>query len=851
MDEYKDVRRVHATTDSELSSALKTKMIGFSEENNSLGYKKPNGYLETFPANGSDATFNSVKIEGLATGSNQHIGIDPDGDIVVMPTAGENITLNTIPVGDGANGLVDSGVTIATDNTTASRVLTLATTVDSTTWYAGVVVDIKDSPIISNKVVLGSSRVLGGSGGEGNGIFGGTPDADGLVSGVSISNGAVSVRANEATGLIGFNKAPAHPNATLIEQSATLGQVHHVEAYGVHTAVKPVGSPFTKATRTFTIPANWQFHIAFEEFTAGTLSVVFPNVSGDYIVALNVATRTLSASTTFPDWGVGIPIARVWYSLTALDEINMSWENHGVRTLNDHNDATAKHHTVGMLAEISNRPLVIDGGQGTSVIGCTSGVLWDEDKMNPTSAKASDGTSAWAKFYFTGLTVAGAFDLRRFPADFGTATLAQIQKIFVTDVDLGIGATGRACFNNMSTGTPTMQAIASTSVMCIHQFHNDGILDTSALIIGQKEYTGANIAQAVQNARAGVASEIASIRMGEGAARDSVHIGTVIINSSGLKQWADDANTTTVIQPNQAGVSIGGTVVDHNSLTGRSSADAHPTSAITGLDTALAGRVDTTTDQSVAGVKTFSKMSAWQYTDSLGDRALNIRPDVTIGSNLPLGGINFWANNTMTVNRRSRLEAFTASFGNQIGLRVITHNTEAAGDITALTITPAGALLDVMSTASKTALADAKVLANFGDVKTLIGSAFTQMYSFGRVSFPMTGGNVDIPKVPVSEADVTQTFALRSGAKAPLACKITGFNITFLTQPADVNVYYKINNGSWILIGSVTVANGYATYLLGVPIQLAQNDFVRISYTGSNGESTGMDVDVFVREASL
>ena len=38
----------------------------------------------------------------------------------------------------------------------------------------------------------------------------------------------------------------------------------------------------------------------------------------------------------------------------------------------------------------------------------------------------------------------------------------------------------------------------------------------------------------------------------------------------------------------------GGGVTDHNLLTGRSDADQHPTSAITGLDSALAGKVDAT-----------------------------------------------------------------------------------------------------------------------------------------------------------------------------------------------------------------------------------------------------------------
>ena len=733
-----------------------------------------------------------------------------------------DITLNTIPVGNGANGLVDSGIVVEVN---------LSVPTEETTTLVPSTQEMRiTDPTGASKVTVNTAE------------------------GSTLEYGTTVFR---VAGNVSTNTVIEHADGVNVGDSATIGNVHHVEAYGVHTAVKPVGSPFTKATRTFTIPANWQFHIAFEEFTAGALSVVFPNVSGDYVVALNVATKALSASTTFPSWGVGIPIARVWYSTIAGDEINMSWENHGIRTLNDHNDATAKHHTVGMLAEIQNRPLVVDGGQGTSVIGCTSGVLWDEDKKNTTSAKASGGTSAWAKFYFTGLTATGAFDLRRFPLDFGTATLAQIRKIYVTDVDLGVGATGRACFNNMSTGTPTMQAIASTSVMCIHLFQNDGILDTSALIIGQKEYTGSNIAQAVASARVGVASEIANIKMGEGAARDSVHVGTVIINASGQKQWADDAQTTTVVQPNQTGVSSGGTVVDHNSLTGRSSADAHPTSAITGLDTALAGKQPLATDLTNLVDFWTVESPASTITGIVGNKNVTVfngQKDMWIANNL--GRLNGTGSNysVRAVDGYAGEIDFSSTDAVNMGI-LYSYGTGLANSVLGaykrIFFRRDGSIKDEANYATKVATADGSILANFTDVKTLIGSAFTQMYSFGRVSFQMTGGNVDIPKVPVREADVTQTFALRSGAKAPLACKITGFNITFLTQPAEVNVYYKINSGAWILIGSVTVANGYATYLLGSPIQLAQNDFVRISYTGSNGESTGIDVDVFVREASL
>jgi len=232
-----------------------------------------------------------------------------------------------------------------------------------------------------------------------------------------------------------------------------------------------------------------------------------------------------------------------------------------------------------------------------------------------------------------------------------------------------------------------------------------------------------------------------------------------------------------------------------------------------GIDT---NAVNLTTDQSVAGVKTFSKMSVWQYTDSLGDRALNIRPDVAVGSNLPLGGINFWANNTMTVNRRSRVEAFTTSFGNQIGLRVITHNTEAAGDITALTITPAGALLDVMSTAAKTALADNAILANFGDVKS-IGDIRYQPLATDLTNFSSWFDIVDIS---------TTIKALQGNTTSTI---FNGVGATILTSN-------HAKNGS---IWNVRASAGYATDLT-MPLTDANNGAIMYMY-GTGIAGSGLD----------
>lgn len=316
--------------------------------------------------------------------------------------------------------------------------------------------------------------------------------------------------------------------------------------YGVVSAVKPVGSPFTKATRTFTIPAGWVFRIGSSSLTnVAALSVVLPNAAGDYIVYLNTSTLALNASLAFPAWSDGIAVARVIYSTVAGDEISMGWENHGLR-----DQVTALHYdyhhkTVGMLPSLAERPLVAAVYQATTV-GITTGRIWDEEKESVVAAKTA-GVSAYAKFYYSGLTPGGKDKLERFPVDFSTATPTQLQSIAMTDVDLGVGSTGRACFNNYTGLQFTPTAIASTSAVLRHVFANDGILDTSAIVMGQVEYTGANFPAAVAAARAGALDEVKRIRMSEGSARDSLHLGSVILNASGQIQYVDATGTNTVV----------------------------------------------------------------------------------------------------------------------------------------------------------------------------------------------------------------------------------------------------------------------------------------------------------------
>ena len=82
----------------------------------------------------------------------------------------------------------------------------------------------------------------------------------------------------------------------------------------------------------------------------------------------------------------------------------------------------------------------------------------------------------------------------------------------------------------------------------------------------------------------------------------------------------------------------GGGVTDHNLLTGRSDADQHPTSAITGLDSALAGKVDAT-DPRLSDDRdptAHAASHATSGTDPITPAAIGARPAGLI----PVGDLN-------------------------------------------------------------------------------------------------------------------------------------------------------------------------------------------------------------------
>jgi len=119
-----DVRRVQSLTRQELTDTLKTKMLGLSNDTNpSLGFKKSAGDMVWFNAEGGDATYESLKLTGIANGSIQNIGIDADGDVIVVGDVGGGGSVgsdNNVNVSNGAGDFKVSQYNINGDTLTTT-----------------------------------------------------------------------------------------------------------------------------------------------------------------------------------------------------------------------------------------------------------------------------------------------------------------------------------------------------------------------------------------------------------------------------------------------------------------------------------------------------------------------------------------------------------------------------------------------------------------------------------------------------------------------------------------------------------------------------------------------------------
>jgi hypothetical protein len=87
---------------------------GTSDSNPSIGFKRTSGEMIYAVGEGGDASYESLKLSGLATGQESSIGVDADGNVIVKESSASiPISSGVIPVGTGT-GIEDSSLILET-----------------------------------------------------------------------------------------------------------------------------------------------------------------------------------------------------------------------------------------------------------------------------------------------------------------------------------------------------------------------------------------------------------------------------------------------------------------------------------------------------------------------------------------------------------------------------------------------------------------------------------------------------------------------------------------------------------------------------------------------------------------
>jgi hypothetical protein len=326
-----------------------------------------------------------------------------------------------------------------------------------------------------------------------------------------------------------------------------------------------VSLSYNGTTRTLTITptgATFDVWVQGKKYTkTGVQTYVHANVAGDVFIYYD-ATGTLAESTTPWDFKVVAPVAYVYYNTTLVNGYALFELHTYKRNLEWHE---SQHYAIGTFVKsgfaISGYTLNSATDANTTP-AIASGVIVDEDIEWNVGAVADGGP--YTIVYRSGAT-ATTWTTNTFPFLNGAGTFIQ--------------------YNQNNGGNWQMTTTVTARWVNYYVFVTTAIDSAKRIYIvpGQAVYTSLALAQAES-------------------------VGSLNLSSFGLTEFAPlyqltfttltaDANTgkcrlvaVTRITNTKGALNVNLTAALHNSLTGRSDVDSHPTSAITGLDAALAAK---------------------------------------------------------------------------------------------------------------------------------------------------------------------------------------------------------------------------------------------------------------------
>jgi len=233
----------------------------------------------------------------------------------------------------------------------------------------------------------------------------------------------------------------------------------------------PLDLSVVDGTRTLTLAptsADFSFYdLDVKRTVTGSVNVVWTDVEGPHYFYFPSGSTTLTVTTTFDiGWiygSTGTFVAELYWDATNKETIL----DGPVREMHQNQMSGATHYAMhtSIGAAMVDDGLVLNGfsvdGNGTldahAQFGNTAGKFRDEDQVFSVDAKAS--TVGYRILYLEGSEASPT--LRQFTkAGFGV----------MTDVDAGIGATGRPVFNENNGGTWQLTTVSNNNYFLNHAF---------------------------------------------------------------------------------------------------------------------------------------------------------------------------------------------------------------------------------------------------------------------------------------------------------------------------------------------------------------------------------------------
>lgn len=168
-----------------------------------------------------------------------------------------------------------------------------------------------------------------------------------------------------------------------------------------------------------------------------------------------------------------------------------------------------------------------NGSLGSNKVGHSDGVYYSSRDKRFTFAAVDSSAKTWVKYYQDSLDAAGCQRVK--------ASVSSDGIPYITDVDLGIGVTGRLVYNDWDEVNGWFNVVtgATNDYVAVHYIVGDGMTRNVLATIGQETYNS------LADARAGLSAERQGLTFETTVFRDVGIVASCIFKTDGTLQYVD------------------------------------------------------------------------------------------------------------------------------------------------------------------------------------------------------------------------------------------------------------------------------------------------------------------------